>query len=146
MDDLSPTQSSSADWWQSTGSQAIDRSGLRVERNYQRYRPYLKPVVVCIDSTVDKSVIEYIEWVSNLVGTKVEFNRSNAPIGDCSKVRWLRDGAAPIAELLTRGISVDVRPIAARGDVETPRWLLEQSVSITNHRYGNVGAGPQPEL
>ena len=146
MDDLSPTQSSSADWWQSTGSQAIDRSGLRVERNYQRYRPYLKPVVVCIDSTVDKSVIEYIEWVSNLVGTKVEFNRSNAPIGDCSKVRWLRDGAAPIAELLTRGISVDVRPIAARGDVETPRWLLEQSVSITNHRYGNVGGGPQPEL
>jgi len=146
MKDISLTQSSSRDWWQSIGSLAIDHSGLRVERNYQRYRPYLKPIVVCIDSTVDEIVIAYIEWISQLVGTKVEFNSSNSPIGDCSKVRWLRDEPAPIAELLMRGISVDRRPIAARGDVETPRWLLEQSVSITNHRYGNVGAGPQPEL
>lgn len=146
MNDLSLTQSSSTDWWQSTGSQAIDRSGLKVERNYQRYRPYIDPVIVCIDSKVDKKVIEYIEWVSKLVGTKIIFNRGEITIGDCSKVRWLRDEAAPIADLLSRGISVDIRPIAARGDVETPRWLLEQSVSITNHRYGNVGAGPQPQI
>ena len=146
MDDLAVTQSSSIQWWQSIGSQAIDRSGLMVERNYQRYRPYLKPVVVCVDSNISANVIKYIEWVSHLVGTTIEFHDGNEAIGDCSKVRWLKDEPAPIAELLTRGISVDVRPIAARGDIEVPRWLLEQSVSITNHRYGNVGAGPRPEL
>lgn len=146
MNELSVTQNSSTQWWQAIGSQAIDRSGLKVERNYQRYRPFLKPVVVSIDSTVAKDVIDYIEWVSQLVGTRIEFNDGKLPIGNCSKVRWLSNEPAPIAELLSRGISVDTRPVAARGDVETPRWLLEQSVSITNHRYGNVGAGPRPEL
>ena len=146
MDELASTQASSSQWWQSTGSQAIDRSGLDVERNFQRYRPYLKPVVVCIDSSVDYDVIAYINWVSELVGTKIEFNDGKAPIGDCSKVRWLLGEPAPIGELLLRGISIDIRPIAARGEIEMPRWLLEQSVSITNHRYGNVGAGARPKM
>ena len=54
--------------------------------------------------------------------------------------------SVPTVELLERGISLDLRPIASRGDIEAPRWLLEQSVSITNHRYGNVGTGPVPQL
>jgi hypothetical protein len=41
-------------------------------------------------------------------------------------------------------VSVDPRPLAQSGAVELPRWLHEQSVSITNHRYGNVHAGPKP--
>ena len=146
MSELTRTQSSSTMWWNSIGSKVIDRSGLTVERNNQRYRPYVKPIVVCIDSNVGRDVIAYVDWVSELVGTRVQWNDGSVPIGDCSKVRWLRKELAPIAELLVRGISVDIRPIAARGDIEVPRWLLEQSVSITNHRYGNVGAGPRPNL
>jgi RHH-type proline utilization regulon transcriptional repressor/proline dehydrogenase/delta 1-pyrroline-5-carboxylate dehydrogenase len=46
--------------------------------------------------------------------------------------------------LLRHGISVDRRALAQRGDIEMARWLLEQSVSITHHRYGNVNAGPKP--
>ena len=30
--------------------------------------------------------------------------------------------------------------------VEGPRWMHEQSVCVTAHRYGNVGAGPQPAV
>ena len=30
--------------------------------------------------------------------------------------------------------------------VEGPRWMHEQSVCVTAHRYGNVGAGPQPRV
>ena len=66
--------------------------------------------------------------------------------GDYAKVRWLSAETAPTAELIARGISVDHRPIAQRGDIETPRWLLEQSVSVTHHRYGNVSGGPKPEV
>ena len=33
--------------------------------------------------------------------------------------------------------------LAASG-VEAPRWLHEQSVAITSHRYGNTHAGPRP--
>jgi len=35
--------------------------------------------------------------------------------------------------------------LVQRGDIEMARWLLEQSVSITHHRYGNVNAGPKPK-
>jgi RHH-type proline utilization regulon transcriptional repressor/proline dehydrogenase/delta 1-pyrroline-5-carboxylate dehydrogenase len=52
---------------------------------------------------------------------------------------------APTLALLEHGVSVDPRALAQSGDVELPRWLLEQSVAITNHRYGNVRAGPKPE-
>jgi RHH-type proline utilization regulon transcriptional repressor/proline dehydrogenase/delta 1-pyrroline-5-carboxylate dehydrogenase len=45
---------------------------------------------------------------------------------------------------MQKGISVDHRPIAQRGDIETPRWLLEQSVAVTHHRYGNPNGGPRP--
>jgi RHH-type proline utilization regulon transcriptional repressor/proline dehydrogenase/delta 1-pyrroline-5-carboxylate dehydrogenase len=60
------------------------------------------------------------------------------------RVRWLSMEAAPSVELLNHGVGVDPRALAQRGDVEMARWLLEQSVSITHHRYGNVNAGPKP--
>ena len=44
------------------------------------------------------------------------------------------------------GVSLDRRPIAASASIEGPRWMHEQSVCVTAHRYGNVGAGPQPEV
>jgi RHH-type proline utilization regulon transcriptional repressor/proline dehydrogenase/delta 1-pyrroline-5-carboxylate dehydrogenase len=61
-----------------------------------------------------------------------------------SRVRWLSVETPPTVALLERGVSVDRRALIQRGDVEMPRWLLEQSVSITHHRYGNVNAGPKP--
>jgi RHH-type proline utilization regulon transcriptional repressor/proline dehydrogenase/delta 1-pyrroline-5-carboxylate dehydrogenase len=67
-------------------------------------------------------------------------------ISGVDKVRWLTSESAPTLEFLSKGISVDRRPLAQRGDIEMPRWLLEQSVSITNHRYGNIGAGPRPKV
>jgi RHH-type proline utilization regulon transcriptional repressor/proline dehydrogenase/delta 1-pyrroline-5-carboxylate dehydrogenase len=33
-------------------------------------------------------------------------------------------------------------PLSADGAVELPRWLREQAVSETRHRYGNVIAAP----
>ncbi|MFZ9100455.1 MAG: bifunctional proline dehydrogenase/L-glutamate gamma-semialdehyde dehydrogenase, partial [Candidatus Planktophila sp.] len=38
-------------WWSKVGSQAIDRSGLLVEKNFQRYRHYLAPIVVVVDES-----------------------------------------------------------------------------------------------
>jgi hypothetical protein len=67
----------------------------------------------------------------------------NNPIG---KVRWLSSEIPPTKELIHKGISVDSRPLTQVGGVEFTRWLQEQSVSITNHRYGNIGTGPAPEV
>ena len=146
MQSLEGTKDNSQKWWDEFGSQAIDAQKLSVERNYQRYRPYTNGITVFIDSDTTTDVIEYVKWISELVGTPIFWASEDKAIVECEKVRWLSINPAPALELLERGISLDRRPIAARGDIEAPRWLLEQSVSITNHRYGNVGAGPVPKI
>jgi RHH-type proline utilization regulon transcriptional repressor/proline dehydrogenase/delta 1-pyrroline-5-carboxylate dehydrogenase len=148
-------------WWDEVGSRAVDRSGLAVEKNYQRYRHFTKPVVVRIDDSFSDAELTLIDFVHAAGGVAVTYSTS-APIdtfadptvesieqliarsSSIGRVRWLSHEVAPTVELLERGVSVDRRPIAQRGDIEMPRWLLEQSVAITHHRYGNVNAGPKP--
>jgi len=150
-------------WWNEVGSKAIDHAGLKVERNYQRYRPSTRGIVVRIDAALRDEVIRYLLWIAETTKTSIEWSSATmdarVPVvriesvddlieraSGIDKIRWLSQEVAPNLELLERGISVDTRPVASRGDIEMPRWLLEQSVSITNHRYGNVGAGPVPQL
>lgn len=150
-------------WWNTTGNKAIDQAGLAVERNYQRHLPSRRGIVVRIDSAVSKEWITYINWVIQESSTSVEFSSPEqvalsplarveteealiARISSKEKVRWLAHSTPPTLRFLEKGISVDSRPLAQNGAVEMPRWLLEQSVSITNHRYGNVGAGPRPQI
>jgi RHH-type proline utilization regulon transcriptional repressor/proline dehydrogenase/delta 1-pyrroline-5-carboxylate dehydrogenase len=132
-------------WWSKVGSQAIDRSGLIVEKNFQRYRHYLAPIVVVIDESttqVEKSLIHHI---SETTGAKVIFTNDLRDVKEkFSRVRWLASSKPPVLEMLQQGISIDHRPVAQRGDIECPRWLIEQSVAITYHRYGNPNGGPKP--
>jgi RHH-type proline utilization regulon transcriptional repressor/proline dehydrogenase/delta 1-pyrroline-5-carboxylate dehydrogenase len=148
-------------WWRSTGSQSIDRSGLRVERNFQRYRHHLKSIVVRVDADFNESHRSFVDAIVHDAGITVTYSAremvATAPEAQIEtpaelvarsdslgRVRWLSDEAPPTVALLERGLSVDPRALAQRGDIEMARWLLEQSVSITHHRYGNVNAGPKP--
>ena len=155
--------STSKRWWDSVGQCAIDATGLKVERNYQRYLPSHRGILVRIDNQVAREWITYINWVTKESSTSVEWSAADlvdtypsarieteeellARVAGKDKVRWLSAETPPTVELLRRGVSVDPRPLAQNGGVEMARWLLEQSVSITNHRYGNIGAGPRPQL
>lgn len=155
--------STSHKWWNSIGNKAIDRAGLTVERNYQRYLPSRRGIMVRIDNHVSKEWIAYIMWLIRESSTSVEWSAAtfveNCPSARIEseedllardlaldKVRWLSAATPPTLRFLEKGISVDTRPLAQNGAVEMPRWLLEQSVSITNHRYGNAGAGPRPQV
>lgn len=148
-------------WWEETGSQAIDRSGLTVEKNIQRYRHFAKPIVVRIDNTFSDSELMLIDFILSASGVTLSYSTASpvdvfgdptvetveqliARAGMISRVRWLSSEVAPTVELLEQGVTLDRRSIAQRGDIEMPRWLLEQSVAITHHRYGNVNAGPKP--
>jgi RHH-type proline utilization regulon transcriptional repressor/proline dehydrogenase/delta 1-pyrroline-5-carboxylate dehydrogenase len=134
-------------WWSTIGANTIDHSNLKVEKNFHRYRRYSKPILVFVDETTSPSELELINYIINV--TKVNALVTSDPkslSGDFVKVRWLAAAIPPKKELLSRGISIDHRPVAQRGDIETPRWLLEQSVSITHHRYGNVNGGPKPRV
>jgi len=161
MSDVRAAIELSTGWWYTTGRHAIDPTGLNVERNVHRYRRPTKPTVVRIDATFQSDDLDYVRHIIRLTGVEVVFSceqpttlvpdavvESSATLagrgGAVARVRWLSGEPAPIADLLEYGVTLDRRPLAQRGDVETPRWLLEQSVSITLHRYGNTNGGPKP--
>jgi RHH-type proline utilization regulon transcriptional repressor/proline dehydrogenase/delta 1-pyrroline-5-carboxylate dehydrogenase len=132
-------------WWAKVGSQAIDRSGLVVEKNFQRYRHYLAPIVVVVDESTTQAEKSLIHHIAETTGAKVIFTTDLSDVQESySRVRWLASSKPPIYSEMQKGISVDHRPIAQRGDIEAPRWLIEQSVAITYHRYGNPNGGPKP--
>jgi RHH-type proline utilization regulon transcriptional repressor/proline dehydrogenase/delta 1-pyrroline-5-carboxylate dehydrogenase len=148
-------------WWNEIGGQALDRSGLAVEKNVQRYRRHTRRIVVRIDDSFRESHLAFLDELSNLAGITLSYSTGTlvpflgeatietpqalvARAHTLSRVRWLSQEVAPTVALLREGVTVDRRPLAQRGDIEMPRWLLEQSVAITHHRYGNVNAGPKP--
>ena len=146
----------------STISQAIDRSGLAVEQNIQRYRRYKKGFLVRIESGTSKDELDFLNWLKKDLGIITRLSSDTLIPGlanlvvetaeefavhamEFDRVRWLSAEVPPVYELMKNGITCDRRSITSRGDIEISRWFLEQSVSITQHRYGNTNAGPKPK-
>ena len=150
-------------WWRDVATSAPDEAGLRVERNVRRFRRPPAPVAVRVDSALSTGEADYLAAIRSVTGvaTRVSAPSSVAGVANlvvetidefvaqcrgASRVRWLSGEDPPVVALLDLGLTTDRRPLAQRGDVEGPRWLLEQSVSVTGHRYGNVNAGPRPDV
>jgi RHH-type proline utilization regulon transcriptional repressor/proline dehydrogenase/delta 1-pyrroline-5-carboxylate dehydrogenase len=56
-----------------------------------------------------------------------------------ARLRALTDVGDELAAACHRlDIAVDRSPISADGSIELPRWLREQAISQTMHRYGSV--------
>jgi RHH-type proline utilization regulon transcriptional repressor/proline dehydrogenase/delta 1-pyrroline-5-carboxylate dehydrogenase len=140
------------EWWLKQGSLALDVTGLASEHNYIRYCKPLDPISVRIDDTTTNEDLALIKYIAKLTKTQLRWSHSSSEsieelVNNASeKVRWLSSEVAPAAELLDRGISLDARPIAQRGDIEAVRWVKEQSVTIAWHRYGNLTLGPKPKV
>lgn len=149
-------------WWHEFGSVARDDASLIAERNLVRYCRPTKPIAIRVDEGVAPNQLAYVRGLIDLAHLHVEFSAESlvrglldvtlesvdelvARAGSFSSVRWISREVAPTLALLENGVSVDPRALAQSGAVELPRWLLEQSVAITNHRYGNVHAGPKPQ-
>lgn len=159
--DVDEALAEATSWWRDVASKARDDSGLEAERNYTRYRHYLSPVVVRVDDSFGPDALAYLRGLKELAGLELDVSADSvirgvvdltlesvdelvARVPSTTKVRWLSRETAPALALLERGVSVDPRELAQAGSVELSRWLQEQSVAITNHRYGNVHAGPKP--
>ena len=156
-----PMKEAASKWLKSNIALAIDRSGLQVEQNVQRYRRYKKGFLVRIESGTSKDELDFLNWIKKDLGVITRLSSDTLIPGlanlvvestvefaehamEFDRVRWLSAEVPPVSELMINGIACDRRPIATRGDVEISRWFLEQSVSITQHRYGNTNAGPKP--
>ncbi len=151
VNEVKSAQWSASKWWTEVGSKALDKTGLTVEKNYQRYRKPLAPIIVRVDDSTSQKEVELVNCIADLTGTTVQWSSpTSESVADLLarasyKVRWLSSEPAPRAAALAKGITLDTRVVAQRGDIEAPRWLLEQSVAITYHRYGNVNGGPKPK-
>jgi RHH-type proline utilization regulon transcriptional repressor/proline dehydrogenase/delta 1-pyrroline-5-carboxylate dehydrogenase len=157
-----PMKEAANNWIKSTGCLAIDRSSLEVEQNIQRYRRYKKGFLIRIESGTSKDELDFLAWLKKDLGVITRLSSDTLIPGlanlvvesaeefadhalEFDRVRWLSAEIPPVYELMKNGISCDRRPITSRGDIEISRWFLEQSVSITQHRYGNTNAGPKPK-
>ena len=157
-----PMKEQANKWFTSVGGKAIDRSGLQVEENLQRYRHYQKGILVRIDSGTTKDELDFLHWIKKDLGVNLRLSAETLIPGlsnlvvekweefvhhatEFDRVRWLSAELAPTNALMEVGIGCDRRSITQRGDIELTRWFLEQSVSITQHRYGNTNAGPKPK-
>ena len=140
-------------WMTSTGRVTHATSSLRSELNYLRYRPYQGGIVARLDDQSDSATQAVLTWLDSLPEVTVHLSQSES-INELlhriasgrlvvEKVRWLSAQPAPVKELLSLGVSLDPRPIANIPEIEIPRWLHEQSIAITHHRHGNIGAGPE---
>jgi RHH-type proline utilization regulon transcriptional repressor/proline dehydrogenase/delta 1-pyrroline-5-carboxylate dehydrogenase len=152
-------------WWHRVGGAVRDLAGLTVERNLVRMRPLPKPVLVRVDESTRPEDLESVRRLAARTGTRILLSgatsrgadtvvetvaaaRDRVAAGEVSRVRWLSaEDPGDIALVgIDAGVGLDRRPIAGSVSVEGPRWMHEQSVCVTAHRYGNVGAGPQPRV
>jgi RHH-type transcriptional regulator, proline utilization regulon repressor / proline dehydrogenase / delta 1-pyrroline-5-carboxylate dehydrogenase len=156
-----PMKEAANKWLKSTGELAIDHSGLSVEQNIQRYRRFKRGFLVRIESGTSKDELDFLNWLKMDLGVITRLSSDSLIPGlanlvvesadefanhakEFDRVRWLSAEVPPVHQLMMNGISCDRRPVTSRGDIELSRWFLEQSVSITQHRYGNTNAGPKP--
>jgi len=161
MNHFLPMKEAANKWFKSTGELAIDHSGLSVEQNIQRYRKFKKGFLVRIESGTSKDELDFLNWLKMDLGVVIRLSSDSLIPGlanlvvesaeefanhakEFDRVRWLSAEVPPVNHLMINGISCDRRPVTSRGDIEISRWFLEQSVSITQHRYGNTNAGPKP--
>ena len=139
-----------------------DPSHLVAETNVFRYVA-LRRVLLRVDDIVDDRTISLVASAGRGLGVAVSVS---SPIAREVPVELVVEDDATFAERLARveqwrerperirflavpsdevrlaaldmGISIDDRDFVAHPPIEARRWFLEQAVSVTNHRHGNI--------
>lgn len=135
--------------WLGHFSQQHDWSALRCESNIFRYRP-CRGVVLRI-SSVSPHDEGLAHLAAELCGVPLEISRESEE-GDADfaarlpelakRAEFLRTLTTPGGEILRAAHAAELNwidaPLSANGRLELTRWLREQAVSETMHRYGNI--------
>jgi len=132
-------------WLKNTGVKVSERSNLVSEMNYSKFKYHLTPILVKVGDSTPEAYLEYLEWLSVIFKDNVKVSYSeddSSEVAKYERIRWLSKEEPPYSEFTI----LDTRSLCQRGDIEIRRWLLEQSISITTHRYGNTNAGPKPRV
>ena len=87
--------------------------------------------------------LDSIKKIFGLTVDEIEFSKLEDidSIDKYSLVRWLSREPAP-EWIYKYNFSLDTNHIVQNSQREIFSWVREQSISITNHRYGNKGISP----
>ena len=114
----------------------VDVSGLTAELNVLRRRP-LPAVGLWVGEGADPIDVELCRLAAGAVGAPLVDATEDVPLGPGSRVRALgRLSPVLLRRARDAGATVDARRPVADGAVEVPRWVREQAISVTAHRYG----------
>ncbi|HEV2368741.1 MAG TPA: bifunctional proline dehydrogenase/L-glutamate gamma-semialdehyde dehydrogenase, partial [Acidimicrobiales bacterium] len=153
-------------WWRTCFSRETELMGFAAEANVLRYRPFTPGVELRVGVGATEDEVAKAVAASRLTGTPVRVSRSAEEDAAAFSARLRaghgadqdadhgaghgagRSGArlrllgvpepevvATAAEL---GVTVLDEPVCSHGRVELVRWLREQAVSRSLHRYGNL--------
>ena len=146
--DAGETAVSYRDWWEKHYAVEHDPTGLVAERNVLRYRP-LPLVVVRLGPGATDVDAERVRLASEVTGTPIVVSSAAdeddaafairlASLGG-SRLRVVGGASDAVLEAAhLAGLAVDDAPVVAHGRVELLRWVREQAISETAHRYGNL--------
>ena len=128
-----------------TRSKTIETDNLKSEHNYSMFHPH-KAVLVIHEKNLNLEQKSYFELIKKLFGLKIDvINFSELEetqsLNKYSSIRWLVDKSVP-QWIYDYSFSIDTNPIVQNADREFHSWVRQQNVSVTNHRYGNVGFSP----
>jgi RHH-type proline utilization regulon transcriptional repressor/proline dehydrogenase/delta 1-pyrroline-5-carboxylate dehydrogenase len=153
--EIERTAASYRNAWNEHFSRAHDPSALRCESNVFRYRP--SRGVILRMAAPDAALEKLARTAADICGVRLEISRANEESDSAfaarlpklaEKAEFLRTFTPPSEEILRAAHAADLNwidaPLSADGRVELNRWLREQSVSETLHRYGNIVARPRP--
>ncbi len=136
-------------WWRDHFSRAHDPSALRCETNVFRYRP-CRGVVLRLDDSDTRS-LELAGKAAQICGARLHVSLSGQESeeslaarlpGLSAEAEFLRTVHPPSDALLRAAYAAGLNwidaPILSDGRHELTRWLREQSLSETRHRYGLI--------
>jgi RHH-type proline utilization regulon transcriptional repressor/proline dehydrogenase/delta 1-pyrroline-5-carboxylate dehydrogenase len=136
--------------WDTHFSIGHDPSGLRCERNLFRYRP-MRGVLLRLPAP-DEGRLVLARLAAQIAGVPIFVSRTTQESSETlaarlpelrSSIECVRTLDGPPDEVFLRAIAdcelnwIDA-PLSTHGRIELTRWVREQSVSETLHRYGNV--------
>ncbi len=148
--DADDVAASFAAWWHTIGAAEHDATGLTVERNVFRYRSLPGGVAVRFGPLATERHRALIRAAARTVGCHLVVSEAAAEDGSAFAARVVGSGVdryravgVPIEPEVAvachrAGVSVDDAEPVGAPEIELPRWLREQAVSVTMHRHGRV--------
>ncbi|HTH48481.1 MAG TPA: bifunctional proline dehydrogenase/L-glutamate gamma-semialdehyde dehydrogenase [Candidatus Limnocylindria bacterium] len=138
-----------AESWRTHFSRAHNPAALRCEANLFRYRP-CRGVILRLEKN-DETTIRLARLAAETCGVRLHLSlateETDAQLAArlpalAREAEFLRTLHPPSAALLTAAYEAGLNwidaPLVAHGRTELTRWLREQSISETRHRYGQL--------